>query len=143
MFYAYPAKLTPDEDGRLVVSFPDLPAALTDGADRVEALAEAVDCLATALMAYVDAGELPPTPSSAKRGQRLVVLPTLVAAKIALHLALREAGISQSELARRLGQSENAARRLLHLDHRSHIGQVEEALAVLGKQLALDVRDAA
>lgn len=143
MYYAYPAKLTPDEDGRLLVSFPDLPEALTDGPDRSEALAEAVDCLATALMAYVDAGEAPPPPSRVGRGQQLVSLPMLVAAKIALHAALREADISQSELARRLGQSENAVRRLLHLDHRSHIGQVEEALATLGKQLALDVRDAA
>ena len=46
-----PARLKPDEEGRLVVHFPDLPEALTDGADEVEALTEASDCLSTALAA--------------------------------------------------------------------------------------------
>jgi hypothetical protein len=41
--FSYPARLDP-EDGRLVVHFPDLPEALTDGADKVEALREAADC---------------------------------------------------------------------------------------------------
>ena len=45
MAYSYPAKLEPDADGRLVVHFPALPEALTDGADEAEALREAVDCL--------------------------------------------------------------------------------------------------
>ena len=29
--YSFPARLEPDEAGRLVVHFPDLPEALTDG----------------------------------------------------------------------------------------------------------------
>jgi hypothetical protein len=44
----FPARLEPDEEGRLVVHFPDLPDALTDCADEAEALAEAVDCLSEA-----------------------------------------------------------------------------------------------
>ena len=36
--YSFPARLEPDEDGRLVVHFPDLPEALTDGANEAEAL---------------------------------------------------------------------------------------------------------
>jgi hypothetical protein len=34
-------------------------------------------------------------------------------------------------------------RRLLDLDHRSDIGQIEAALATLGKRLEITVRDAA
>ena len=45
----FPARLEPDEEGRLVVHFPDLPEALTDGADEAEALAEAADYLSEAL----------------------------------------------------------------------------------------------
>ena len=41
--YSYPARLEPDGEGRLVVHFPDLPEALTDGADEAEALTEAAD----------------------------------------------------------------------------------------------------
>ena len=49
MIYAYPCKSTPDEDGALVVTFPDVPEAITGGKDPVEALAMAEDALATAL----------------------------------------------------------------------------------------------
>ena len=47
--HRYPVRLEADEIGRLVVHFPDLPEALTDGGDVDEALAEASDCLAEAL----------------------------------------------------------------------------------------------
>ena len=43
--YSYPAKLEPDADGRLVVHFPALPEALTDGADEAEALRSSSDKL--------------------------------------------------------------------------------------------------
>ena len=49
MIYAYPCQLTPDEDGGLVATFPDVPEAITGGRDRGEALAMAEDALATAL----------------------------------------------------------------------------------------------
>jgi hypothetical protein len=42
-----------------------------------------------------------------------------------------------------LGLSEGAIRRLLDLDHRSHIGQIDAALAALGKRLVVQVDDAA
>jgi antitoxin HicB len=58
--YSYPARLEPDEEGRLVVHFPDLPEALTDGADAAEALAEASDCLSTALAARIVNGKTSP-----------------------------------------------------------------------------------
>jgi antitoxin HicB len=61
--FGYPARLDPDEDGRLVVHFPDLPEALTDGADKVEALREAADCLSTALAARMAGDEEIPPPA--------------------------------------------------------------------------------
>jgi len=41
------------------------------------------------------------------------------------------------------GVSEGAIRRLLDLDHRSHIGQIDTALAALGMRLVIEVQDAA
>jgi antitoxin HicB len=73
----------------------------------------------------------------------LIALPPLVAAKLALTAALIEQGLSQTALGRRLAISETAVRRLLDLDHRSHIGQVEAALRALGKRLVVEVHDAA
>jgi antitoxin HicB len=70
--YSYPARLEPDEEGRLVVHFPDLPEALTDGADEAEALAEASDCLSTALAVRIVNNEDIPSPSRLHHGRHLV-----------------------------------------------------------------------
>jgi antitoxin HicB len=52
---------------------------------------------------------------------------------------MRAERITRTELARRLGLQENAVRRLLDLDHRSHLDQLDRALAALGKRLEVRV----
>ena len=138
---AYPAKLEAQGDGTLLVSFPDIPEALTEGAPRTEALTEAADCLVAALGGYVNDGRDIPLPSPA-RSRPLVELPALVAAKLALYRAMREQQIGNVTLAKRLGTVEGTVRRLLDLDHRSHIGQVEAALSALGQRLVVEARAA-
>src|SRR5688500_8031762 len=101
--FRYPASFRRDKDGRPVVSFPEFPYAHTDGKDIREAMEEAMDCLGSVLAEAI-AENLPvPSPSSPKRGQRLVPVPLWIAGKLALYLTMREKGISNSELARRLG----------------------------------------
>jgi len=92
-----------------------------------------------ALGGYIEARRPIPAPSKAKRGQVMVTLPVLAAAKLALYEAMQTAQITNAELGRRLGISEGAVRRLLDLDHRSHIGQVEAALAALGHRLVVAI----
>ena len=133
---AYPVKLERQEDGSILVSFPDIPEALTEGATEEEALAEAEDCLVAALGGYIQARRAIPRPS-AGRGRTLVPLPALVAAKSALYCAMRTQGVGNTALAERLGVSEGAVRRLIDPDHRSHIGQVEAALHALGQRLVI------
>ena len=138
---AYPVRLEADEHGAVLVSFPDIPEALTEGATEREALAEAQDCLVAALGGYIDGRHDIPEPSP-RRGRPLVALPALVAAKIALYRAMRERGLSNAALARQVGTVEGAVRRLIDLDHRSHIGQVEAALHALGQRLVVVTRAA-
>ena len=64
MTLLYPAIVAPDEGGRFLVKFPDLPEALTDGATRAEALAEAADCLSEALASRIIDGETIPLPTT-------------------------------------------------------------------------------
>ncbi|MBM3483785.1 MAG: hypothetical protein FJX66_10845 [Alphaproteobacteria bacterium] len=90
-----------------------------------------------ALGGYLELGEALPRSSRPKRGQKAVELPTLISAKLALYEAMRVAKMSNVALARRLDVQENAVRRLLDLDHRSHIGEVERALAALGQRLVV------
>ena len=69
MIYTYPCELTPDEEGGLLATFPDVPEAITGGSDRSAALAMAEDALATALAGYVHERWDIPTPSEAAEGQ--------------------------------------------------------------------------
>ena len=139
MIYAYPCVLTPAEDGSLVATFPDVPEAVTGGADRSEALALAEDALAAALAGYVHAKWDIPAPSEAAAGQALVPVSPVVAAKLALYSAMRAQRITKVELARRLGISESAARKLTNPDHRSHVNQVHKALRAVGRSLRVEV----
>jgi antitoxin HicB len=143
MRYVYPAQLNPEPDGSAVnLRFPDVPGALTWGDDQAEALALAEDCLVTALYGCIRYGEPIPRPGPAK-GTPMIAVPPLVAAKLALYTAMREQGIDQAELACRLGVSDKVVSSILHLKRRTHIAQLERALAQLGVQLEVSVREAA
>ena len=67
----------------------------------------------------------------------------MAAAKLAIYQAMREKGVSQVELARRLGCDPKDIRRLLDIMHRSRLDRLEEALAALGKRLVVEILDAA
>jgi antitoxin HicB len=143
MRYAYPVVLAPEPDGSAInVSFPSVPGALTWGDDEVEALELAQDCLVSALYGYVRDGETIPRPGPAK-GRPMIAVPPLVAAKLALYTAMRERGMSETELARQLGVTQKAAQSILHLKRRTHVAHLERALTLLGVQLEVIVKDAA
>jgi len=142
--FAYPVILTADEtDGGFVVTFPDLPEAITQGEDTAGALEEAADALEEAIAGRIRRGDGIPQPSTADAGELLVPVPALTAAKAALYLALRESGISKSELASRLGCDEKEVRRLLDPRHPSKLPRIERALSALGKSLAVRLVDEA
>jgi antitoxin HicB len=134
---AYPLVLEPDDNGTLLVAFPDVPEAATFGGDEPDARRRAVDALETMLAARIADQQDVPLPSPV--GDRpYAVLSGLVTAKVLLYRAMREAGVSSRELARRLGWQSPQVERLLDLNHGSRLDQIEAALAALGKRL--DVR---
>jgi antitoxin HicB len=139
MTHAFPYRVEPQESGGVLVQFIDVPEAHTFGATEADAGGnDALDCLIAALGGYIKLGREIPGPSAA-HGRPVAALPPLVAAKLALYEAMRAQRITRTELARRLGLQENGVRRLLDLDHRSHIDQVDRALAALGKRLEVQV----
>ena len=73
----------------------------------------------------------------------MITVPALVAAKLALYTAIREQGIGAADLARRLGVGEKVVDSMLHLKRRAHVALLERALAQLGVQLEVTVREAA
>ena len=138
----YPCQLTPDGDGFLV-TFPDVPEALTGGGDRAEALDMAADALSVALTFYLESVEVVPPPSRPTAGQVGISPSLLISLKAALADALRESGRRPADLARLLDTDFKSAKRLLDPNHASRIPALEQALAVLGKRVTIATEDAA
>jgi antitoxin HicB len=145
MFTAtYPASFLPEKKGAgFHVRFPDLPEALTGGMDLGDTREQAADCLAEALAGRIARGDEIPTPSKLKRGQFPVSVPLYLAPKLALYLAMREGGMRNTELARRLGVSETIVRRMLDPKHNTKAERIQAALAALGKRIVVRFEDAA
>jgi antitoxin HicB len=138
--YSYPATLERDEDGRYLVRFPDLPEALTDGADEIEALAEAADCLSEALASrIVDDEEIPP-PSLVERGQYLVSPDPTITLKAGLYTELRRRGMTIADLADRLGMADwHQAARLIDPKRPTKLKRLATALAALGGAITIEI----
>ena len=144
MQYAYPCNLIPDhEEGEgFIVTFPDVPGAITGAQTREESLFLAGDALVAILAVYVQQQREIPTPSPVAGGQELVAVPPIAAAKLALYTAMREQGITEDALVARLNLSDSAIRKLLNPDCYSHISQIMKALRTVGRSLVIEDRAA-
>ena len=139
MKYTFPCNIRPDEEEGgwgFVVSFPDIYGANTGGKTFKESIILAEDCMVVALSAYVDLGRDLPTPSPYQDGQELLTVQPLIAAQLDLYTAMREQGVSRSDLAERLGVSSDAVDKLLSLDYSTPIAEVIKGLRTVGCELA-------
>jgi len=142
--FVYPATLTPDsKDNGFVVTFVNVPEAITHGEDRADALREAADCLEEAIANRMATGLPIPSPSPVKKRQYAVPLPAQTAAKAALYIALQETKVTKAELAKRLRCDEKEVRRLLDPRHPSKLPRIEAALAAVGQRLVVGLQSAA
>jgi len=133
--FDYPVILTPDE-GTLLVTFPDVPEAITFGMTVDEAMLHAVDALETGLSFYVDARK--PLPEPSVRPDLLTVRPSaLEGVKLAIYREMTLQGIRKAELARRLGWKAPQVDRLFDLGHASRLDQLEAAAKALGRHIDL------
>ena len=122
-----------------VVSFPDVPEAITQGRDMADARAMAEEALGLALLSYPMRDT--PLPKPRAKGRHLVEIAVApdVAAKLAVLEAFKAAGISKSELARRIGKDEKEVRRVLDPRHPTKLPALVIALRALGKRLVVGV----
>ncbi|MGA2267269.1 MAG: type II toxin-antitoxin system HicB family antitoxin [Bryobacteraceae bacterium] len=142
--FVYPARFERgDKSGVLVITFRDVPEAITQGTGEKDAIWQAADCLEEAIAGRIADGREIPKPSRAARGERLIPVPAPMAAKAALYLAMREAGMTNVQLARKLGCDEKEVRRMLDPRHPTKLPRIKEALDVLGKRLVVGVEEAA
>jgi antitoxin HicB len=136
----YPVVLERDDNGGILVRFPDFPEVHTFGENEADALAHAVDALATGIDAYLKDRRDIPLPSAVTTRHR-VTLPTLSEAKVRLYETMRRSRVSKSELSRRLHWHPPQVDRLLNMTHESRLSQLEAAFSALGKRLVIGVDD--
>jgi antitoxin HicB len=135
----YPAKLKPTKEAGFVVTFRDIPEAITQGESIEDAMIQARDALQTALDFYFDDRREVPAPSKARRGERLIELPASVSAKVLLLNEMVRQRVRPADLARRLHTTPQEITRLTDVRHRTRIDSIAAALQALGKQLELRV----
>jgi antitoxin HicB len=138
--YAYRAAFEPgDRRGAIVVCFPDVPEAVTQGRSETDARAVAEEALGLVLLTYLKRGK--PLPKVRARSRSLVEIAVApdVAAKLAVLESFAAAGITKSELARRIGKDEKEVRRILDPKHPTKLPALTAALRALGKRLVVGV----
>ncbi|HGY7875958.1 TPA: type II toxin-antitoxin system antitoxin HicB, partial [Escherichia coli] len=113
----YPVTLTPAPEGGYMVSFVDIPEALTQGETVAEAMEAAKDALLTAFDFYFEDNELIPLPSPSNSHDHFIEVPLSVASKVLLLNAFLQSEITQQELARRIGKPKQEITRLFNLHH--------------------------
>ena len=138
--FVYRARFEPGEKrGVIVVSFPDVPEAITEGRGQADAMRQARESLGLGLLTY-PARALPlPKPRARGGGLVAIAVEPAVAAKLAFLDAFRNARISKSEFGRRIGKDEKEVRRLLDPKHPSKVSTLSDALGVLGHRLIVSV----
>jgi antitoxin HicB len=138
--FNYPAKFRHDKkEGGFIITFRDIPEAITQ-ADTIDAcFNEATDCLDEAIAGRIDDNLIVPNPSKPRRGEKKVAVPAQTAIKAALYIAMHESNVNKSELARRLNVDVREVRRMLNPHHGTKLPSMEQALTALGKHVELHI----
>jgi antitoxin HicB len=140
----YPALFTPAKEGGFVITFPDVPGAITQAEDEREGVEMAQDALVTLFEHYIRGGvDIPAPRQRSPRRFRMIDLPAIVGVKVALYRAFRASGITKTELASRLGIAKTNVDRLFNIRNQTRLDQLENAFAALGQRLEISVTRAA
>ncbi len=139
----YAFTIASDGDGFLL-TFPDVPEAITGGASEAEAIANAQEALDLALASYAVVGESLPVPRTAPDEPAHSATPSAaIMAKIAFIQAFRASGLTRTALAARLDKSEVEIRRMLNPAHATKLSNLEAGLMALGKRYVIAVEEMA
>ncbi|HZO46782.1 MAG TPA: type II toxin-antitoxin system HicB family antitoxin [Xanthobacteraceae bacterium] len=140
--FLYRAHVEPgDQRGWFVVTFPDVPEAITDGKGMMAAIRNAQEALGMALLSYIERDLPLPKPRARKAGMVEVPVDPSVGVKLALLDAVRERKLSKAAFARLIGKDEKEARRILDPRHPTKLGPLSDALNHMGKSLVISVQE--
>ncbi len=138
--FMFPMRFAPvPGEGDIEVRCRDIDWLLTWGKSAAEARAQAIDALEVCVAAHVNDGTDIPVPTKPKRGEILIAMGPIMTAKAALYEAMRDKGMSNVALAKKLDVAETEVRRLLSPRHNSKIERLDKALAMFGKHIVVQI----
>lgn len=132
----YPARIVRTEDGDFLVTFTDIPEALSGASTFEEAQSLAGDALDMAIGGYIEASRPLPPSRQAAPGEVPIAVDPQTAARALLVRAMADQRLSKVALAERIGQDEKAVRRMISGKGAS-FGLVLKALKAMGIRPAL------
>ena len=140
--FEFAVALSRATEGGFVVTCRDLPHLATQGEDVADALVQAADAMDEVFASYmVEKLHFPP-PTKARRREYLISPPAETVAKAALYVAMRDAQVTNVQLAKRLGVDEKEVRRLLDPHYASKLPRIAQAIALLGQRLVIGLEPA-
>lgn len=135
----YPARFEPAPEGGFVITFRDIPEAITQGDTKQEAEEMAADALLTCMDFYFEDQRPVPFPSKLQPGEELVTLPASIWAKVLLLNQMLNKRVKQAELARLIGIKPQEVTRMVDLHHATKIDQLQKAIHALGGELQISI----
>ncbi len=137
--FCFPIILTPDAiDGGYVVTFPDLPEAITQGDTIEECLTEAKDCLEESIALRIDDNLDIPEPSSINSNY-WVSLSLTMELKAILYLTIKDSGLSYKELANKVKIDEKDIINSLNPNRPTSLSILEVILSQFNKRLQVNL----
>lgn len=136
----YPASIT-SVNNAYMVSFRDVPGAITWADSYDDAIVMAKYALLSAMEIYIEDNRIVPQPSIKKDDEVLISLTTSTSVKILLLNTMIKQRVSQSKLADLMGVQRQQITRLIDLKHTTRIDTLQMALNLLGKQIVSTLTD--
>jgi DNA-binding XRE family transcriptional regulator/predicted RNase H-like HicB family nuclease len=132
------------ERRRYVIDFPDAPGCQTFAERKADVHARAREALEGWLEAHLAAGSAPPPPPARRRprgpSSLRMTVPPMLAVRLGVRRMREELGLSQSQLAERVGVSKQAISQLESPDANIRMDTLERIARALGLEVDIVLR---
>lgn len=134
--FLFPATVVNDGEFK-VVSFRDIPEAITQVSPDEDFLEVITDALATAMEFYIEDDRIIPFASEPQSGEICIDLPLSLVGKIILHNTMLKNGKRQADIARALNIPTSEMARIVNPSRKTKIDTLAKAVVASGGRMVL------